>query len=431
MSAPSKRREVLREAFTGLNGPPAGAKRLLIGAKLYLFIALPFVLVPTGLNHISQAADAWQPAVAWRLVWLWWACAALILIANVVVLLLRGHGRMSRWLSLATFVALLGTNQMTMMGFGSLTSWTTLYIILLVACYRVLADYELALTGTVAGAVLLVVGVVAELSNLIPVAALAPTPISHPLYDDTALAVSTLVITVLSILITFFLVNYGMNQSLKLHRYITHTVLQRYLPPALVKRASEGELRLDEPPERRVVTVLFTDLVGFTAFSERLGPDAVATYLNTYLSAMANLAHEHGATVDKFVGDAVMIVYGAPEPMPPEEQAERTVGLALAMIALTANLPGERLQLRTGINTGEAVVGNFGSEHRSDYTVIGPLVNVAARLESACAPGRVLIGPGTAALLPKAPLESVGMLELKGVSEAIEAWYYNSVADPE
>src|SRR4029453_5713058 len=84
--------------------------------------------------------------------------------------------------------------------------------------------------------------------------------------------------------ISFAAVNYGMNQTLKLHRKLTESVLRRYLPPSLVRRAAAGELRLDEPPERRLITVMFMDLVGFTTISEHLGADRVAQLLNRFLT---------------------------------------------------------------------------------------------------------------------------------------------------
>jgi len=140
---------------------------------------------------------------------------------------------------------------------------------------------------------------------------------------------------------------------------------------------------------------------------------------------VADLAHAHQATVDKFIGDAVMVVFGAPDHLPPSEQARRCVALAREIHEVVAAIDApEPLQARSGIQTGEAVVGNFGSEVRSDYTAIGPSVNVAARLESASRPGRTLIGEATAKLLDGAePLDEVLELSLKGVSEPVRAHF--------
>ena len=414
---------LFREAATSLEGPSATPERLVLVARIVILAMIPFVMLPTGLSHISHAPDGWQPNAAWALTAAWWIATAVSLMASAVVWSLGGRGRASRWCLLVALVGLLTTNQLTMLGAGSMTTWGVLYVVALIAAGRVALDHGVAAFGVVFGIVGMTGGALLEWSGLVPLAPFAPRPIVHPYYEDASLATATVLIASIAVLLTFLVMNYATNQSLKLHRYITDTVLRRYLPPSMVQRASRGELSLDEAPERRTVTVLFSDLVGFTAMSERLGADAVAEHLNAYLSAMAGLAHRHGATVDKFVGDGVMIVYGAPEPMPPPEQASRMVRLALEMIALTATLPGERLQLRVGINTGEAVVGNFGSEHRSDYTVIGPVVNLAARLEYAATAGRVMVGAGTAALLPDdIALESAGALVLKGFTEPIEAW---------
>ena len=171
--------------------------------------------------------------------------------------------------------------------------------------------------------------------------------------------------------------------------------------------------------------VMFTDVVGFTPLTERLGPDAIGELLNRYLGEIADVAHAHGATVDKFIGDCVMIVFGTPEAMEPQEQARRCVALAQEVHARVSSLGLDPpLEARTGINTGEAVVGNFGSRARSDYTALGAAVNVAARLESASAPGRILIGPETARLLEDLlELEPAGALSLKGVTAPVNAFF--------
>ncbi len=183
--------------------------------------------------------------------------------------------------------------------------------------------------------------------------------------------------------------------------------------------------RFDAPPERRVVTVVFADLVDFTPMSERLGAQAVGNLVNRYLTLVAKLAHEHEATVDKFIGDAVMIVVGAPDSVPPKEQVRRAVDLSWAIQHALNDMGGrEFLRARIGINTGEVVMGNFGSPVRSDFTVLGMPVNIAARLEGACQPGRVLVGPETAKLLgDDTHMDPTGPLKLKGVKKPVEAWY--------
>ncbi|MCO4746605.1 MAG: hypothetical protein KC912_17555 [Proteobacteria bacterium] len=418
------------EAATSLDGPAASPERLVVVNRVLLFGAVPFVLLPTGFAHLSHAAGGWHPEAAWTVAMGWWAALALCVLGSGVVLAVSGRGAIARWATHLCLLGLLTTNLMTMLGAGSLTTWGVLYIVILLAGARVALDYRVSLVAGVYGVAGLVFCSVIEWWGWVPLAPFAPRPVVHYLYEDGGLATTTVAVAAVALALTFLVINYAMNQSLLLHRYITHTVLRRYLPPALVERAARGDLRLDEAPERRTVTVLFSDLVGFTSLTERLGADMVAEHLNAYLSAMANLAHAHGATVDKFIGDAVMVVYGAPEGMPPEEQARRTVRLALEMVELTETLPGVPLRLRVGVNTGEAVVGNFGSQHRSDYTVIGPAVNVAARLEASGRAGRVLIGARTAELLAgEYELESVGPLVLKGVLEPVEAFMVTGLGD--
>jgi class 3 adenylate cyclase len=414
---------MLREAATSLNGPPATPKRLVLVARIVILAMIPFVMLPTGLSHLSRAQHGWHASAAWVHATVWWIAAAVSLACSAFIWARGGRGLASRWCMFATLAALMTTNQASMLAAGSMTSWGVLYVVALIAAGRISLDYDTAAFGVALGIVGLTVGALLEWSHLVPLAPFAPRPIVHFYYEDASLAATNVLAANLAVVLTFLVVNYAMNQQLKLHRYITDTVLRRYLPPSMVERASRGELSLDEAPERRTVTVLFCDLVGFSAMSERLGADAVATHLNTYLSAMADLAHQHGATVDKFIGDAVMLVYGAPEPMPPAEQALRMVRLAREMLRVAAKLPGEKLDLRVGVTTGEAIVGNFGSEHRSDYTVIGPVVNLAARLETAAPPGRVMVGPQTAALLPDdIELEPAGPLQLKGFAKPVEAW---------
>ena len=177
--------------------------------------------------------------------------------------------------------------------------------------------------------------------------------------------------------------------------------------------------------KRKLAAIVFTDIVGFTKLSERLGPEALGDLLNRLLGEIADVAMEHGATVDKFIGDCVMVVFGAPEVCSPEDQARRCVALAQTIHERVNEVGAEyQLQARTGLNTGDVVVGNFGSASRSDYTVLGPAVNVAARLESASQPNRILIGPESARLLGgSVQLEAAGLLKLKGISESVEAWF--------
>ena len=207
-----------------------------------------------------------------------------------------------------------------------------------------------------------------------------------------------------------------------LNRMLTETVLKRYLPPDLVDRIVSGELSMDKPAEMRRMTVLFSDLCGFTSASERLGPGRMSAVLNEYLSVMNDVIFRHDGTIDKFIGDAIMVLFGAPLELSPEEQARRACACAIDMqramasmqpLFAEAGIPD--LSMRIGIHQGDAVVGNFGSEQRSDYTAIGPTVNLASRIESACTPGEVFVSEAIRALLPEPAVTSTGSFALKGV----------------
>jgi adenylate cyclase len=161
-----------------------------------------------------------------------------------------------------------------------------------------------------------------------------------------------------------------------------------YLSPAMV----EEMLRAEKPPalggEARTVTILFSDVAGFTSFSEGLSPAELVQLMNTYLSAMTEIVQKHKGYVDNFIGDAIMAVFGAPLSDP--DHARNAVACAIECRRRLAELnregaafAGHRLAARIGINTGEVLVGNIGSKDRLKYTVMGDAVNLASRLEGA------------------------------------------------
>lgn len=207
-------------------------------------------------------------------------------------------------------------------------------------------------------------------------------------------------------------------------------LIQRYVPSQLAEEILAGDFAAKERPERRAVTVFFSDIKGFTNAAERLNPDELSRVLNEYLSEMAEIAKQHGGTVDKFVGDAVMVSFGAPKTMEESEQARRAVRMAQdmqkRMIFLREKWFDEGIEspfeIRIGINTGLAHVGNFGSSDRLDYTVIGHNVNIAARLESSCTPGEILISEATYQLIRnEIPCEDKGEIQVKGIAAPVRA----------
>ena len=150
--------------------------------------------------------------------------------------------------------------------------------------------------------------------------------------------------------------------------------------------------------EKRELTILMTDLRGFTAMVERLEPTAVVALLNHYLSAMIEIIQENGGTIDEIIGDAILVLFGAPVPMP--DAARRGVRCALqmqqAMQAVNrhnALMGWPEIGMGIGLHTGEAVVGNLGSTKRSKYGVVGQTVNLTARVESYTIGGQILVSP--------------------------------------
>ncbi|MFW6369225.1 MAG: adenylate/guanylate cyclase domain-containing protein [Myxococcota bacterium] len=421
----------LREVLTSIHGPKATRARLRQVAWVRFVAFLPFIWIPTLIAFISvdQAARDPKAFAALEVCWIW--LFGLWLVSNTTILFSNGRlPRLERTLTFVCLFAEIGSNHIVVHSIGSLSTVAVINIIAVAVGYRVFVDYGTGAFAVAVGLGLFVATAILELAGVLTVAPAIQGTALPAAYIQTSTAWNTVVATSATILIVFLAVNYGVNQTLKLHRYITESVLKRYLPAPLVERASKGELTLDAPPERRVITVMFTDLVGFTSLSEHIGPEAIGSLLNTYLAEMCTIAHSYEATIDKFIGDCIMIVFGAPEPLEEAEQARRCVALAVELQKAVPRLEGATLQARTGINTGEAVIGNFGSLVRSDYTVLGPTVNLAARLETASKPGRILMGPQTARLLGGSGIEveSAGMLTLKGISEPVEAFFVRSEA---
>jgi class 3 adenylate cyclase len=183
------------------------------------------------------------------------------------------------------------------------------------------------------------------------------------------------------------------------NRFIQNT-FGRYLSDDVVKSLLESPEGLRLGGERRTVTILMSDLRGFTSLSESLGPEQVVRTLNGYLGAMAEVILGHQGLIDEFIGDAVLAIFGAPEPR--GDDARRAVACAVQMqLAVEAlnerhreeGLP--RVEMGVAIHTGEVVVGNIGSEKRAKYGVVGAPVNHAGRIESFTVGGQVLVSEAT------------------------------------
>jgi len=177
------------------------------------------------------------------------------------------------------------------------------------------------------------------------------------------------------------------------------TQLAKYLSPQVYDSIFSGRQEVKLASQRKRLTVFFSDVVGFTAMTERLESEDITRLLNQYLTEMSSIALKYGATIDKYIGDAIVIFFGDPETLGVKEDAISCVSMAIAMRKRMVELEKlwseagleEPLQCRIGINTGVCTVGNFGSNERMDYTIIGGGVNLASRLETAGTPGEILI----------------------------------------
>lgn len=222
-----------------------------------------------------------------------------------------------------------------------------------------------------------------------------------------------------------------------LHQYIETNVLQRFLPPVLVAEIIEGRSRLDQKAKSELVTILFADLCEFTQSTERLGTATISHILNDFFVAMTDVVFEHGGTIDKFIGDCVMVIFGAPLHLDPEEQGRRAVACAFAMHQRLKTLNAsweltehEHFEMRIGIHQGHAVVGSFGGPKRADYTVIGQTVNLASRVEALAAPRSVLVTEAITQHLPRTAYRSQGFFRIRGLHEERELFEVLDAAVP-
>jgi adenylate cyclase len=202
--------------------------------------------------------------------------------------------------------------------------------------------------------------------------------------------------------------------------------LSRYHSPqiieALLKAKHEDDPEFMEAKDQEA-TILFADIIGFTRISETMTPREVNRFLNEYFTLITDVVFEHDGTLDKYIGDGVMAVFGAP--LEREDDAERAVRAALSMrrkLNLQMKSLSEELKfkVRIGINTGHVVAGNIGSPKRLDYTVIGDTVNIASRLEALAEPNQILIGEETSRRVTgKFKLKEIGSRQLRGRSSRV------------
>jgi adenylate cyclase len=207
--------------------------------------------------------------------------------------------------------------------------------------------------------------------------------------------------------------------------------LSKYLSPQVYRSIFSGQQNVEIASKRKKLTVFFSDVAAFTETTENLESEELTEVLNHYLTEMSAIALEHGATIDKYIGDAMLLFFGDPETRGVKEDAKACVQMAIAMQRRMRQLEQEWRQrglerpfrIRMGISTGFCTVGNFGSQDRMDYTIIGNEVNLASRLESAAEPGSILVANETNALVQEIVLtEEQPPITVKGFLRPINTF---------
>jgi adenylate cyclase len=214
--------------------------------------------------------------------------------------------------------------------------------------------------------------------------------------------------------------------------------IAKYLPPQLYRGIFAGEKDVKVATERKKLTVFFSDVVNFTSATERMQPEELTALLNEYLTEMSSIAAAHGGTINKFIGDAILVFFGDPGTRGVVEDSKACLAMALDMQRRLAELNAqwrgrgieEPFRARMGINTGFCNVGNFGSEDRMDYTIIGAEANLAARLQAIAQPGGIVLSYETFMLVRDVvrahPLEAI---TLKGIAHPIVPYEVEGVRD--
>ncbi len=207
--------------------------------------------------------------------------------------------------------------------------------------------------------------------------------------------------------------------------------LGKYLSPQVYASLFAEDNSVELASKRKKITVFFSDLHGFTQITDRLESEDLTDLVNSYLTEMAEIALEYGATIDKYMGDAVLIFFGDPETRGVKEDALACIEMGLAMQARLKDLSenwrnhgfDQHMTSRMGVHTGYCTVGNFGSKDRMDYTIVGGNVNLASRLEKVCPPGGLLMSYETYALVKDEILcEPQGEVRPNGLAYPVDTY---------
>ena len=202
-----------------------------------------------------------------------------------------------------------------------------------------------------------------------------------------------------------------------------YSLISKYVPPQIAETISHGQIDLVWKHHREKLTLFFSDIKNFTRITDSMEPEDMGKLLNEYLTEMNRIINRYSGTLAQLIGDGLYVIFGAPNKTDDKDHALRCLNMAIDMQLKMKELNkkwfnsgiDENLKIRCGINTGMATVGGYGSPERKEYTAMGMQVNLAARLESACKPERILISHTTWALIREDfPCTPLGKIEVKG-----------------
>ena len=332
-----------------------------------------------------------------------WAFVVLFVFLFGVGWAIRRTAPENRWLPYACAVFIAGHDAWFLGGIGHSTSSTTFLVLFLVALIGYLF-FDLRFTLLVIATWIIVLGteITAEQVGLIPYApALVNSPHMngriHPWWMWVSLGLGV-VVTALMLFMFGYVINRWRKREaevIELSEFLKK-MFGRYLSTEVMKSLLEDPTAMELGGERRKVTIMMTDLRGFTAQSERLEPEQVVQMLNAYFEVMVDVVLKYNGTINEIVGDALLVIFGAPQEMP--NRAQHAVACSIEM-QNTIKQVNERnrkqglpeLEMGIGLNDAEVIVGNIGSSKRSKYAVVGSGVNMTSRIESYTVGGQILI----------------------------------------
>ncbi|MDQ7001150.1 MAG: adenylate/guanylate cyclase domain-containing protein [Ghiorsea sp.] len=227
--------------------------------------------------------------------------------------------------------------------------------------------------------------------------------------------------------IAMAVVNAGLSQKIE-REAKTQAQFERLLSPSIVKQLVSGRLKIGKAGELRQVTIMFADIRGFTPMSQKSSPAVIVNMLNQYFERVVNIVFKYNGTIDKFIGDEVMILFGAPLPM--ERQEDSAIACALEIQAMLRSWNKERalkkqteIPVGIGINSGEVVVGSIGSSQTMQYTCIGNAVNIASRLTGIARAGEVVASKATmVGVQIKVECDKLAPASIKGIEGQVQAY---------